>query len=81
MTYERNRPQVAARRKAENLYREGTMTKLTLNLEALEVESFHVATPHASRGTVIGAMMTGPVDCVTISCGNSEVRPCRWDED
>ncbi|HEU0300262.1 MAG TPA: hypothetical protein VFR37_12425 [Longimicrobium sp.] len=59
------------------------MTKLTLNLEALEVESFHAATPQASRGTVIGAegMMTGPANCVTISCGNSEVRPCRWDED
>ena len=58
------------------------MKKLTLNLEALEVESFHAAKPQASRGTVIGAeaMMTRPGDCVTISCGNSEVQPCRWDD-
>lgn len=55
------------------------MKKLTLNLESLAVESFAAAEQPAGRGTVLGAeaMMTGPADCVTISCGNSEVQPCE----
>jgi hypothetical protein len=57
------------------------MKKLTLNLESLVVESFEAAAQPASRGTVIGAeaMMTSPANCVTISCGNSEVQPCELD--
>ncbi len=58
------------------------MKKLTLNLDALVVESFHATKQQASRGTVIGAeFMTSPADCVTVACGNSEVRPCRWEGD
>ena len=55
------------------------MKKLTLNLESLAVESFTAAEQTAARGTVVGAeaMMTRPGDCVTISCGNSEVQPCE----
>jgi hypothetical protein len=55
------------------------MKKLTLNLDALTVESFAAAEQPAGRGTVIGAaaVMTGPANCVTISCGNSEVQPCE----
>ena len=72
---------MAARGKAENLYREGMMKKLTLNLESLEVSTFQPAAEQRARGTVVGAeMMTRPGDCVTISCGNSEVQPCRWDD-
>ncbi|HEX2210736.1 MAG TPA: hypothetical protein VHG93_23845 [Longimicrobium sp.] len=55
------------------------MKKLTLNLESLAVESFTAAGQPAARGTVVGAeaVMTGPQNCVTISCGNSEVQPCE----
>lgn len=55
------------------------MKKLTLNLDSLKVESFEAAAQATSRGTVIGAeaVMTGPANCVTISCGNSEVQPCE----
>lgn len=55
------------------------MKKLTLNLESLEVESFAVAeTRGSARGTVLGAelVLTGPQNCVTISCGDSHIRPC-----
>ncbi len=58
------------------------MKKLTLNLDALEVQSFRPAEQRLARGTVIGAeFMTSPADCVTVACGNSEVRPCRWEGD
>lgn len=55
------------------------MKKLTLNLESLAVESFTAAEQPAARGTVLGAaaMLTNPDNCVTISCGNSEVQPCE----
>lgn len=55
------------------------MKKLTLNLESLAVESFEATAQPASRGTVVGAeaVMTGPANCVTISCGNSEQQPCE----
>ena len=57
------------------------MRKLTLNLDSLEVTTFQPAERQASQGTVIGAeMMTRPGDCVTVSCGNSEQQPCRWDD-
>jgi hypothetical protein len=53
------------------------MKKLTLNLESLAVESFEAAAQSAARGTVVGAMMTSPANCVTVSCGNSEIQPCE----
>lgn len=55
------------------------MKKLTLNLEALEVETFTVAGAREdARGTVRGAeaFLTGPANCVTRSCGDSEIRAC-----
>lgn len=55
------------------------MKKLTLNLDELTVESFEAADKSRdARGTVMGAeaAMTGPADCVSVSCGNSTVRPC-----
>jgi hypothetical protein len=56
------------------------MKKLTLNLDALKVESFAAADAQPSRGTVVGAeaMFTGPDACVTISCGDSEIRACFY---
>jgi hypothetical protein len=51
------------------------MKKLTLNPDALKVESF--AAVETSREAVVGAeFMTGPANCVTISCGDSEIRAC-----
>ena len=57
------------------------MKKLTLNLEALEVESFAPAGSSASRGTVVGADATRtlPPYCVTFTCGDSGIRPCLAD--
>lgn len=53
------------------------MKKLILDMEALEVESFEAAAPSdRTRGTVLGAMLTGPQACVTVSCGDSEIRAC-----
>jgi hypothetical protein len=55
------------------------MKKLILDLEALKVDTFEPAEARSeSRGTVMGAeaAFTGPANCVTISCGNSEVQPC-----
>jgi len=54
------------------------MKKLILNLEALEVESFQTADPHASRGTVLaaGAVSTLPDMCITFTCGDSHIRAC-----
>ena len=53
------------------------MRKLTLNLEALEVESFRTSAPRPSRGTVVGADgMSLPPYCVTFTCGDSQIRPC-----
>ena len=81
MTYTHDPPRGRRGEKAENLYREGMMRKLTLNLESLEVESFQPAEQRQARGTVIGAeMMTRPGNCITVSCGNSEQQPCRWDD-
>jgi hypothetical protein len=51
------------------------MKKLTLNLDALEVESFAVAGAREdARGAE--AFLTGPANCVTVSCGDSEIRAC-----
>jgi hypothetical protein len=53
------------------------MKKLTLDVEALAVESFHPAGPQPSRGTVIGADgSTIPPYCFTFTCGDSQIRPC-----
>jgi hypothetical protein len=54
------------------------MKKLTLNVEALKVETFQTAGQQTSRGTVLGAeaFMTSPAVCVTYGCGDSEVRAC-----
>lgn len=54
------------------------MKKLTLNLEALQVETFRTADAPPSRGTVVGlGAMTVPPYCFTFTCGDSHVRPCR----
>lgn len=56
------------------------MKKLILDLESLEVEAFEVSAERSSaRGTVVGAadFLTGPANCVTITCGDSEIRACR----
>jgi hypothetical protein len=57
------------------------MKKLTLDLEALEVESFAPAGSSAPRGTVVGADSTRtlPPYCVTFTCGDSGIRPCLAD--
>jgi hypothetical protein len=54
------------------------MKKLTLNVEALKVETFQTADHQTSRGTVLGAeaFFTSPENCITVSCGDSEVRAC-----
>ena len=54
------------------------MKKLTLDLDALMVESFQPAEAQPARGTVLGAdaFLTSPANCVTVSCGDSQVRPC-----
>lgn len=55
------------------------MKKLTLDLDSLKVDTFQPAVAQRVRGTVNGAeaMFTNPNNCVTISCGNSEVQPCE----
>jgi hypothetical protein len=56
---------------------EGMMKKLTLNLDALKVEQFETTERNqSSRGTVV-ANMTGPDDCVTITCGDSVRVSCE----
>jgi hypothetical protein len=55
------------------------MRKLTLNLDALKVEQFEVSGQQDARGTVVGAdaFMTGPDNCVTITCGDSVRVSCE----
>ncbi len=56
------------------------MKKLTLDVEALEVESFDVAEPQPSRGTVMAADGASlPEYCITFTCGDSHIRPCKLD--
>ena len=58
------------------------MKKLTLDLEALAVESFEFSDPRRqARGTVAGAegVMTVPPYCFTFTCGDSMIRPCLAD--
>jgi hypothetical protein len=54
------------------------MKKLTLDLEALDVESFEpLDARDQARGTVAGAeVMTVPPYCFTFTCGDSRIRPC-----
>ena len=56
------------------------MKKLTLEIEALQVESFHPAGKQPSRGTVVGAGAgagsTLPGYCISFTCGDSQIRPC-----
>lgn len=55
------------------------MTKLTLDVEALRVETFEAGASHRTRGTVVGAnaAATLPGYCITFTCGDSQVRPCQ----
>jgi hypothetical protein len=56
------------------------MKKLTLDIEALDVDSFQTADPQPPRGTVLGANgSTIPPYCFTFTCGDSRVRPCQVD--
>jgi len=58
------------------------MTKLTLNLETLNVQSFEpVDARRQARGTVVGAegAMTLPEYCITFTCGDSHIRACMAD--
>jgi hypothetical protein len=53
--------------------------QLTLDLEALQVESFAAADPRdEARGTVRGAEAVAslPEYCITFTCGDSRIRPC-----
>ena len=55
------------------------MKKLTLELDSLTVESFRTAEAQPVRGTVRGAeFLTGPDNCVTISCGDSVHQSCLF---
>jgi hypothetical protein len=56
------------------------MKKLTLDVEALEVESFRTADRPQPGGTVLGADgSTIPPYCFTFTCGDSQIRPCQAD--
>lgn len=56
------------------------MRKLTLDVEALEVESFQTAGQQQPRGTVLGADgSTIPPYCISFTCGDSHIRPCQAD--
>ena len=54
------------------------MKKLTLDVDALQVESFHPADERPTRGTVVGAESgsTLPPYCISFTCGDSHIRPC-----
>lgn len=51
------------------------MKKLTLNLESLEVQSFTAAETRAAAPGA-GVFLTSPDNCVTVTCGDSSIRPC-----
>lgn len=56
------------------------MKKLTLNLDALKVERFETTEQAQSpRGTVMGAdaLLTGPENCITHTCGDSVRVACE----
>jgi len=54
------------------------MKKLTLNFDALDVQSFEaVDSRNQARGTVgAGGLMTLPEYCITFTCGDSHIRAC-----
>ena len=55
------------------------MKKLTLDVDALTVESFQPAdAQRLLRGTVMGAdgAASLPEYCITFTCGDSHIRPC-----
>jgi len=55
------------------------MKKLTLDIDALDVETFEaVDSRQQARGTVAAAdaAMTVPPYCFTFTCGDSHVRAC-----
>lgn len=56
------------------------MNKLTLDVDALKVESFQTGDSLTPRGTVFGADgSTIPPYCFTFTCGDSRIRPCEAD--
>ena len=57
------------------------MNKLTLDLDALDVETFEPGDSREARGTVLGADdgTTIPPYCFTFTCGDSQIRACRFD--
>ncbi|MFL5387027.1 MAG: hypothetical protein ACJ8GN_31415 [Longimicrobiaceae bacterium] len=54
------------------------MTKLTLNLESLDVQSFEPVEAQQASGTVFGAepSYTTPDCCYTFGCGDSVRQAC-----
>ena len=61
-----------------NFNRKATMTKLTLDLESLDVQSFEPVDAQQARGTVFGAepTYTQPGCCYTFGCGDSIRQAC-----
>jgi hypothetical protein len=58
------------------------MKKLTLDLDALDVQSFEpVDSRRQAHGSVVGAegAMTLPEYCITFTCGDSHIRACLAD--
>ena len=62
----------------ETATRKVMMKKLTLDLEALDVDSFEPA--DSRQMAVAGAEegMTVPPYCFTFTCGDSRIRPCLF---
>ena len=63
----------------ENFNRKVTMTKLTLNLETLNVQSFEPADARQQAGgAAFGAdpTLSAPACCYTFGCGDSVQQAC-----
>jgi hypothetical protein len=57
---------------------EGQMKKLTLDLDALAVDTFEVdERGRDARGTVLAAGASLPPYCISFTCGDSQIRPCQ----
>lgn len=70
----------AADSNAGHSMREAKMKKLTLDLDALAVDTFEVdERGRDGRGTVHAAGSTIPPYCITFTCGDSQIRPCQAD--
>lgn len=52
------------------------MTRLILDAEALEVESFSTAVAHPSSGDGVHGGSTLPDMCISFTCGDSHIRAC-----